>query len=374
MSKIIIKKINVVDESQKPTKIFIKQIKSQTKTNNVLPASKKAGIFIHWGIYSIPAYLPAGNPSNGSEWYLGRLMKPFLYKYDTQEYHSQKYGPFSSTKEMYARYYDFISEFETAAKDWNPKSWVDKIKKTGAEYLYITAKHHDGVSMYPSKFGMYHTNRDYIEELRVETIKAGLKFGVYYSLKEWTPIGNARAENKVKSYVEGTVHPQLHEIVQRYTPDILWVDGDWDHSTATWESEKFLDWLFQNTDIITNERWGKDFLQFIGSLSPAKRALYSSRCYQTKQKPPGTDRLMAPYGPFDNGPWFQGLWEHVNTISKSWGYASNQPDSAYKSVDAIKKLYTTINSTGGKFTINIGPKSDGSLDEKEEVVLDNLVF
>ena len=334
-----------------------------------------SGVFIHWGIYSIPAFsprrkrIPKTGVYNGSEWYLGRLKNPFLYKYETREYHNVKYGPYVDNESAIKGYYDLILEFEEANKEWDALTIVNKIKGTGAKYIIITAKHHDGICIYPSKYGMYHTERDYIGELCKATRAAGLEFGIYYSLMEWAtlPRGSySTGRKKVGEYINNVLMCQLKELVLRYEPDILWADGHWHHTVSTWNSDKFLEWLFILRDrpsekLITNDRWGNDFFEFIYSLPSTQRNLYLSRIYKT-----GEDRLIKSVDMGDI------LWEHVNTISNSWGYASNQKPDDYKSKEEIESLCYQVHGGGGRFTLNVGLRPDGTFDPSEEKVLNEI--
>lgn len=361
---------NLTDECKKTLNIVSNFCISENIGNIVLAKQildfinkENYGVFIHWGIYSIPAFNPKRKTIkksgiyNGSEWYIQRVKNTFLYGYDTLNYHTEQYGPFSNKQDIIKSYYNLIPDFEKKATSLDVKYLINIIKQSGAKYVYITAKHHDGVSLYPTNFGMYHTNRDYIDEIRKEAINSGLKFGIYYSLLEWTPLYTT-GKKKIEKYVDETMFPQIYEIMEKYNPDVLWVDGDWNHTPEVFKTEQILDKLFNKyPNLITNDRWGKNFWTWFKTLPDNKQKFYLTRIYKT-----GQDRLMKA----------NGLWEHVNTISNSWGYAKNQTDGDYKNVETLKKLYNDIVSNGGKFTLNIGPKPDGSLDPREEKSLNNF--
>src|SRR3989338_11482906 len=309
------------------------------------------GVIIHWGIYSVPAFNPRRKNTktaiyNGSEWYQARLLdKRGMYRGYTIDYHKKNYNGLD--------YYDFIEKFETNAKSWDPKIWIDLIKKSGASYAILTVKHHDGVVLYPSTIPGKNTKRNYIKEFTDACRIAGLSVGLYYSLMEFTTERYSKGKIKVQKYINNVLIPQLKEIVINFNPDILWTDGDWHHTMETWHSEKFLDWLFSvNPKIIINDRWGKDFK----SIRDSK---YKKLAYCT-----GTDRLTDSK---------ESKWEYVGTIGLSWGYDQFQLHSDYKTASEIKLLYNKLVTNGcGRFTLNIGPKSDGSLDPYEENVLKSL--
>lgn len=316
------------------------------------------GIFIHWGIYAVPAFTPLRKTAtaqtetlNGSEWYLDRITAPIrAHKQTTVAFHNEKYGDIWEDSAVASilrrdRYYGFLEDFEADADagGWDPDTWMSLIKSTGATYMIITAKHHDGVSMYPSAYGKYHTSRDYIGEICASARKFGLKVGIYYSLMEWTQLYSKGAVKLGKlNYVDRVMIPQIKEIATRYHPDILWTDGDWQHTSDVWRSKEIIAWLFaQNPSIVLNDRWGKD-----------KDELKDPRLWYT-----GADRATSSGG--------AARWEHVNTIGLSWGYATNQRPSDYKSTGDILKLRKQVMSAGGRFTLNIGPSPSGELDPTE---------
>lgn len=267
----------------------------------------------------------------------------------TLDYHNKHYPSVD--------YYDFLPQFEQNAISFNADKLISMVKATGAQYIVVTVKHHDGVSLYPSKYGLYHTDRDFIGEIEVATRKRNIAFGVYYSLMEWTPI-YSKGYKKVRPYVDDVMIPQMKEIIERYKPDIFWTDGDWQHTQETWKTESFLDWLFEESivkDTVTiNDRWGKN-----NTISSDER--YAHRMVRNV-----SDR----YVPEEK----EDAWEHVNTIGLSWGYAKNQSYNDYKTVDLIEAIMKNVSSKGGRFMLNIGPQSSGDLDPREEEVLKELNF
>ena len=318
-----------------------------------IKVSMNFGLFVHWGIYAIPAFSPHRKTvkkegvHNGSEWYLMRLKNTLLYRTVTREYHTEHFGD-AEPEYMYTRYYSWITDFEMAAASWTPAEWIELAKMLGAQYLILTVKHHDGISLYPTKYSPNKTERDFVQEFVDVCRLNGIKVGLYYSLMEWTKL-YSKGKVKIGKYVRDVMLPQLQEICVRYRPDILWTDGDWQHTATAWRSYEFLEWLNEFLPECTiNNRWGKEFIV------PAS---FVSKMYNT-----GQDRLLQGVG----------LWEHVNTIGNSWGYAANQLDSDYKSAGVIRSLKNEVISHGGRFTLNIGSKPDGSLDERELSVLKSL--
>ena len=277
------------------------------------------------------------------------MKNKFLHGDKTIKYHEENYPN--------TDYYDFLPRFEKATVDWNADELMDIIAKTGVQYIVVTAKHHDGVSLYPSEFGLYHTTRDYIKELENAARKRGIDFGLYYSMMEWTK-EYSNGFKKVIPYVENIMIPQMKELIERYKPDILWLDGQGPHNELTWRIRKFLDWLFNESpvkDFVTvNDRLGKE------------NTIVNDPKYKDRIIRNVADRYI-PEGKEEN-------WEHVNTISMSWGYARNQKDSDYKTPEEIEQLIDKVLNKGGRFLLNVGLRPDGTLDPREEIVLKELDF
>ena len=152
----------------------------------------KFGIFIHWGIYSVPAFAPRtwelGEVDGDEEWFCNNPYAEWYYnsvnvgKGPTYEHHLKKYG-----KDF--KYEDFIPQWR--AENWNPAQWAELFQKAGARYVVLTTKHHDGFCLYDSAYTDFNTTvmgpkRDITEELTEAVREAGLKMGLYYSgLIDW---------------------------------------------------------------------------------------------------------------------------------------------------------------------------------------------
>ena len=200
----------------------------------------KFGIFIHWGIYSVPAYAPhtwelgevdskewfADNPY--AEWYYNSLN---IGKGPTYEHHMEKYG-----KDF--KYEDFIPMWK--AENWDPAKWAELFKKAGAQYVVLTTKHHDGFCLYPSKYTDFNCvkmgpKRDITGELTDAVRAEGIRMGLYYSgLIDWQYANDPIFEN---DDLFGTASPtfeyadysykQMMELVDTYEPSLVWNDIGW---------------------------------------------------------------------------------------------------------------------------------------------------
>ena len=183
----------------------------------------KFGIFIHWGVYSVPAFC---DTSTYGEWY--------QWWYDTnshggkvRDFHHANYGEDFE-------YREFAPMFR--AEMWDPQEWADIFRRSGARYMVLTSKHHDGFCLWPSEEASdagatpgtaWRQDRNGISWRISSTPAARPASGpVYYSFMEWhSPLYDGDRER----YVDEVMIPQIKEIVSTYEPDVFWPDGEWDH-------------------------------------------------------------------------------------------------------------------------------------------------
>ncbi|MCK5861647.1 MAG: alpha-L-fucosidase, partial [Candidatus Hydrogenedentes bacterium] len=206
----------------------------------------KFGIFIHWGVYSVPAW---GPKERYSEWYWHDMEDK---KGKTRAFHNKTYG------EDF-QYQDFAPLFK--AEMYDPDLWADIFKRSGAKYVVLTSKHHEGFSLWPDDNNWNWNardvgpHRDLLGDLTKSVRDAGLRMGYYYSLYEWF---NPVYQKDIHRYVDEYMLPQLKDLVERYKPDLIWPDGEWGHPATTWRSTEFLAWLFNESsapkDIAINDR------------------------------------------------------------------------------------------------------------------------
>ncbi len=300
----------------------------------------KFGIFIHWGPYSVPAWSPKGTYS---EWYQYWLQNKTLFgngKYKGDEvvkYHEKTYGKNFS-------YYDFGPMFK--ADLFEPDKWAKLFRDSGAKYIVLTSKHHDGYALWPSKEANDRgftwnsmevgSKRDLIGELSESVKKEGLKMGLYYSLYEWY---HPLWKNDKKRYVSEHMLPQIKDLVEKYRPDILWPDGEWELTADQWRSKEFLTWLFNESSvkntIVINDRWGKGVRNHHGG--------YFTTEYESKI------------------PEFQKPWEECRGMGFSFGYNQNEDAWDYNSPKALILMLINIVSTGGNLLLDIGPDARGKI-------------
>ncbi len=285
----------------------------------------KLGIFIHWGIYSV----------NGisESW-------SFFNNYINHDAYMKQLAGFN-------------------AVHYNPQQWVQLIKQSGAKYAVITTKHHDGVALWDTKTPNATTTskhsaakRDLITPFVTALKKSGLKTGLYYSLPDWSHpdydvftrerkrylLKNASQRwNSFLSYYQ----TQLNELSQQFKPDLLWFDGDWEHSSAEWQTGKVRQSLLSyNPNLIINSR------------------LDARGDYETPEQGVPVVKPNTPY------------WELCYTMNDSWGYQAY--DKKYKSSNMIIRTLIDCISMGGNLLLDIGPKPDGTIPIEQQTILKDL--
>ena len=314
----------------------------------------KFGIFIHWGVYSVPAF--------GSEWYPREM-----YQQGTEEYkhHLATYGPHNKFG-----YKDFIPLFK--AEKFNADEWIDLFKKSGAKYVVPVAEHHDGFAMYKTSLSKWNASemgpkRDVVGELAAAAKKAGLIFGVSSHRIEhwWFMNGGRRFDSDVNDpkYADfygpareqnETMSPEYMndwllrctELVDKYQPQLFWFDwwieqpalDPYRKSFAAYYYNKGLEW---NKGVVINNKYDKAY-------------------------PEGTTVLDIERGKLSE--IRQLPWQTDDAVSyKSWGYI---PRDSFKTVKYLVNNLIDIVSKNGCLLLNIGPKPDGTIpDEAKERLL-----
>ncbi|WP_295118159.1 alpha-L-fucosidase [uncultured Chitinophaga sp.] len=301
----------------------------------------KFGIFIHWGVYSVPAWAPKGVYS---EWYQYWLQRKQVSGNNSPNdlavynYHKNRFG------ENYS-YYSFADQFK--AEDYDPDAWAKLLEKSGAKYVVLTSKHHDGFALWPSKEASKAFNRpwnsmetgshrDLLGELTTAVKKTPVKMGYYYSLYEWyNPLYTSQQYEK---YVDEHMFPQIRELVNNYKPDIIWTDGEWEQSDTTWKSKDIIAWMYNESpvkeSIVVNDRWGKGIRQKHGG-------------YYTTE--------------YEAGAKFNRPWEECRGMGFSFGYNRNEDIEDYNSPQALVLLLTDVVSSGGNLLLDIGPDAHGKI-------------
>lgn len=327
----------------------------------------KFGIFIHWGVYSVPAF--------GNEWYSRRM---YLEGSPEFQYHVKTFGPHTEFG-----YKDFIPQFKM--EDYDPAAWAELFEQSGAKYVVPVAEHHDGFAMYDTELSEWSAakmgpQRDILGDLADEVKKRGMVFGVSSHRAEhwWFMDGGRKFPSDVQDPAyDGlygpavTASPEMHpsdewrsddwkprpngkflddwlarcnELVDKYQPQVFWFDW-WIHQAA------FEPYLQKFTSYYYNrgEEWDKGV----------------AVNYKHHSYPEGIGVYDIERGQLDSmGDLF---WQNDTSVAKySWGYIENQ---SYKSTGHLVRDLIDIVSKNGCLLLNIGPKPDGTIPEPEQKLL-----
>jgi alpha-L-fucosidase len=295
----------------------------------------KFGIFIHWGVYAVPAWSVRGQYS---EWYWRRVEDDKKKNGPWSRYHKSTYG------ESFP-YAEFAPRFK--AELYDPNQWADIFQRSGARYVVLTSKHHDGYCLWPSteanrSWGRpwnsvdIGPNRDLLGELTEAVRQKGLHMGIYYSLYEWY---NPLWVTDRAVYVDKHMVPQFKDVVTRYKPEVIFSDGEWDMDSKDWRSEELLAWLFNESpvrdEVVVNDRWGKGIRHKHGG-------------YYTTEYGAGLADASHP-------------WEENRGMGHSFGYSRTESLADYRSAREMILMLIDIVSRGGNLLLDIGPAGDGTI-------------
>ena len=325
----------------------------------------KFGIFIHWGVYSVPAF--------SNEWYPRNMYEPGSEAY---KHHIATYG----THDKFG-YKDFIPRFR--AEHFDPAAWAELFKKSGAKYVVPVAEHHDGFAMYDSGLSDWTAakmgpHRDVIGDLAKAVRSEGLHFGVSsHRVEHNFFLGVARA---IPSDVND---PQYAAF---YGPAHIWLnnkwgtplDGDFTYVSSAWAN----DWLARGAELV--EKYHPDIVYFdwwIGQASIRPNLTRFTAFYYNRSQKYGDHVGVINYKDYamqehsavldlergqlgDIRPLY---WQTDTSVSnKSWGYIK---DDTFKSPEFVIDQLIDIVSKNGNLLLNIGPRSDGTIPEEVQRVL-----
>ncbi len=307
------------------------------------------GMFIHWGIYAIPAR---------GEWVR-----------NAEEISNEDYQ-------------QFFDEFNPT--DYNPKEWAKAAKNAGMKYAVLTAKHHDGFCLFDSKLTDYKSTntkckRDLVKEYLEAFREEGIKVGLYYSLLDWHhedyphygdrihPMRNNEAfkgkEHNFDNYLD-YMHGQVKELCTNYGQiDIMWFDFSYDEMRGEkWRATELVNMIrsYQPNVIIDNrlEASGEGF----GSLATDNPTVYSGDFVSPEQ-------IIPPYGLL-NESGEPLMWEACITMNNNWGY--NAKDTNYKPASTVIKKLVECVSKGGNMLINVGPDANGRIPKQSLEILNDV--
>jgi len=330
--------INLSSQSQN----LFKETAEQKKERMAWWVNDRFGMFIHWGLYSLPAR---------HEWVRNKEQ---------------------ISNEDYQKYFDNFNP-----DLYNPREWAKTAKAAGMKYAVITTKHHEGFTLFDSKFTNYKSTktaygkdllREWVDAFRAE----GIKIGFYYSLIDWyhpdftvdyihplrtsdkaklAELNKGRDMNKYREYL----HNQVRELMTNYGKvDLLWLDysypGEGGKGHEDWDSEKLLTMVRQlQPGVLVNDRLdlNKDESAW-DFITP--------------------EQFKVAKWPEINGK--QVPWETCQTFSGSWGYYRDE--ATWKNTDQLLTLLIESVSKGGNLLMNVGPTARGMFDERAEKALTNM--
>ena len=350
----------------------------------------KLGIFVHWTPASVPGWAPvdsdvgslmaagapdalAANPY--TEWYENSLRFPDS---PVSRHHRETHGskPYSA----------FAAEYCAALQSWDPDDWARRFAATGARYVVLVAKHHDGWCLWPSavpnpRRGNWHSHRDIVGELREAVLGAGMRFGIYYSGGlDWTfeprPIGNlgdllaAIPRGGYPAYADA----QVRELISRYTPSVLWNDIAWPSVGARlWPL--MAHYYDSVPDGVLNDRW-MPWNPLLATTRNQRVRRAADRLNATltdpagglvPPKPPHFDVCTPEYVHFEQVQ--RDPWECVRGCDQSFGYNRNSRPEDFLSPGELLAMFTDIVAKGGNLLLNVGPRGEDATIPAEQLGL-----
>ena len=308
--------------------LFCSATNAQLKTSDAVMKdfmSRRFGLFIHWGPVSL----------RGTE--IG----------------------WSRDKQVSKADYDSLyKEFNPVL--FNADAWVKTAKDAGMKYLTITARHHDGFCLWPTKFTEYNImntpyKKDIVGALNEACKKQGIKFCIYYSLLDWYhpdyPIHSAYdskpdPKSDMNRYI-AFMKNQLKELITKYDPYMLWFDGQWE---SPWTDEMGKDLYAYlkklKPNVITNNRLGKEMAAVQNKLIDVSKMIGD---YDTPEQAVGRMNMETP-------------WESCFTICNQWAW---KPNDQMKSLKECLTILSKAAGGNGNLLLNVGPMPDGRIEQRQ---------
>lgn len=324
----------------------------------------KFGIFIHWGLYSIPAH--------GNEWYSRNM---YIKGREEWEYHRKVYG---DQKDF--GYKDFIPLFK--AEKFDPAQWAQIIKESGARYVIPVAEHHDGFQMYKSRISKFNAydmgpHKDILGELKQEFEKQGLRFGTSsHRAEHWFFMSHGREFDsdicepmkRGDFYWPARPEPDHMDLYSRPYPDREYLE-DWLLRTAElidsyMPEVLYFDWWIQHDAF---KPYLKKLMAYYYNRA-AQQGKTAAVCYKHDAFMFGSGIVDMERGKFADVQHF--YWQTDTAAARnSWCYTDNLD---YKSGREIILNLIDIVSKNGNLLLNIGPKGDGSIPEGDRKILQEV--
>ena len=354
----------------------------------------KFGIFIHWGLFSVPAYAPIGRGDINkimreegyrsfftnmpyAEWYINSIR---IKGSPSNLHHAKTYGEGAS-------YFDFAPTFKQESAAWRADAWAQLFEKAGARYVVLVTKHMDGFLLWPSKtpnyaIPGYGMERDIVGELCREVKARSMRMGLYYSsaldlsftkkpmadvtglLSEGGPIDRRYARYQLDHW---------KELIERYDPSILW--GDIAYPPGSNPYELFAYFYNRNPEGLINDRWGQlpRWMHAVIRSAPGRALLNSYSMKLLRQgntantKPPHFDYSTPEFAVMkDIAP---AKWETCRGMGLGFGYNREEGEADHLALPELVRMLVDIVSKNGNLLLNVGPRADGSIPPVQEKLL-----
>lgn len=313
----------------------------------------KLGIFIHWGLYSVPAY---STPDGYGEWfYRGLMLGDTIRTNEMRQFNrhwgfmlgDQWSGRLSNSDNVKSnpKPTDLYTLYAQSwfAEHWNPNQWADLFAESGAKYVVLVTKHHDGYCLWNSRYQpnwnsvVTGPHMNIVDSLTRSVREKGLKMGFYYSLPEWTNrlhVWMQDPDSCIDEYVESYMIPQFKELISKYKPELVFTDGEWQNTAEQFHATELISWYYNTVgpEAIVNDRWGA------GAQHGFKTPEYKGAINDTTRP-----------------------WAECRGIGKSFAYNRNEPLSNYLTSDSLIRHFVKLVAAGGGMTLNVGPEADGTI-------------
>lgn len=344
----------------------------------------KLGIFIHWGVFSVPAWAPRLGSvpelvhdhfhdlcvmTPYAEWYWNALRVPGT---PTERHHAEAFGAGTP-------YESFREPFEKMLERWDPGPWADAFAAAGARYVVLVTKHHDGYLLWPSQHPNprkpgWQSKRDVVGELARAVRARGMRFGTYYSGGlDWTfetkPIRNAAemlASVPRDAAYGAYVDAHYRELIARYEPSVLWNDIAYPPGDTLFRL--FSDYYEAVPEGVVNDRFfPAGLVNRLAGLAPVgallnaivRRAIQRPDHVFVPPKPPHADFRTPEYAKYPDVR--REKWEATRGMGNSFGYCRNEAEGELLDPAELVRGFADIVSKNGNLLLNVGPTGDGDI-------------